>query len=43
MGTPACDGRRGRVFMAELVGTAVFVLGALSAVALARNRRVVVS
>ena len=37
MGTPACDGRRGRVFMAELLGTALFVLGALSAVALVRN------
>src|SRR5919197_5258530 len=29
MGTPACDGRHGRVFMAELLGTALFVLGAL--------------
>jgi aquaporin Z len=37
MGTPVCDGRRWRVWVAELVGTAVFVLGALSAVALARH------
>jgi aquaporin Z len=37
MGTPACDGRRGRVFLAELVGTALFVLGALSSAALVRH------
>ena len=37
MGTPACAGRRWRVFAAELVGTALFVLGALSAVAAVRH------
>jgi aquaporin Z len=37
MGTPACSGRRGRVWTAELVGTALFVLGALSAVVAVRD------
>ena len=37
MGTPACAGRRWRVWTAEVVGTATFVLGALSAVALVRD------
>jgi aquaporin Z len=37
MGTPACEGRRWCVCTAELVGTALFVLGALSAVALVRD------
>jgi aquaporin Z len=37
MGTPACAGRRWCVWTAELVGTAVFVLGALSAVAFVRH------
>jgi aquaporin Z len=37
MGTPACAGRRWRIWAAELIGTAAFVLGALSAVALVRD------
>jgi aquaporin Z len=37
MGTPACAGRRWRVWAAELVGTALFVLGALSAVVAVRD------
>jgi aquaporin Z len=37
MGTPACAGRRWCVWTAELVGTALFVLGALSAVAFVRH------